>query len=248
MNQQPSYEELFRLYSVKKTQVEMLFDRGYIIPPEEKWFLEISNEEDDELLEKNINKFYSFYTKLSKKTSKNISPKNIIRSLLSNYYKSPKGEDIYVYFAETPDKAKQLSNDIVQLFSQKLTDYNIDRAIIISELNVSSASQNQIKMLGRDIQIFIDDQYYNELVYNPTRHTSVIKHVLLSKEKEQKILTEFGIKKGNLQAIKSTDPIVKYYNFPEGSVIELHRYDKQNIINKHTINYRVVIKGEKIES
>jgi len=229
----------------------MVYDRGYNIPDDEIWLLKISSEESENELRENIEYFYEkYFNDAMEKDSrvKKIKPKNYIRSLLSKLYKNNDGDQIYVYFAEVPDNVKQLGNDIIQLFSQYITKYNLQRAIIISELNVSASSQNTIRGLGKNIQVFIDDKIVNELIYNPVRHKSVVPHRLLSKEEEQRILEEFGVRKNNLQSIKSSDPIAKYYDFPDGSIIELKRYDRQLLLNQNTLNYRVVIRSDKIDS
>jgi DNA-directed RNA polymerase I, II, and III subunit RPABC1 len=82
-------------------------------------------------------------------------------------------------------------------------------------------------------------QYFsiNKLQFNITKHILVSKHELLSEADHNALLAKYNIKANQLPCILSTDPIIKYYDYPKGGICKISRISKSSI---DTIFYRYI--------
>lgn len=78
---------------------------------------------------------------------------------------------------------------------------------------------------------------YTDLLFPVVAHSMVPRHRLMTKEEEKTVLTKLGVKSAQLPRLKRSDPVARFYNFPENSVIEIHRC---NGLQQRSLFYRLV--------
>jgi DNA-directed RNA polymerase subunit H (RpoH/RPB5) len=80
-----------------------------------------------------------------------------------------------------------------------------------------------------------------DLMVNIIDNNLIPKHILLSDEEANNILTEYKINRKNLSCILSGDRIAKYYNIEPGQIVKIIR---PSITAGEEIIYRVCINGK----
>jgi len=66
-------------------------------------------------------------------------------------------------------------------------------------------------------------KHFAQLYVNVSRHRLVPPHRRLLPAEESEILNKYRVAKNKYPSILVTDPVVRYYNFPVGSLIEIQR-------------------------
>ena len=216
-----------RLFDIKKTQLQMVRDRGYDISPEEEVILTID-----------VYNFANYITGLAV-----ANPRATARSLLSRSYMAtlPDGStrSMLVYYGGKSDPQKQVSAEVVRDFIGLVQRYRINEAILIVDAALSSTGEKELSALTlTKWQVFFD----SDLTYNPTRHVDTPRHELLSPEDAQTKLRELRVDLSKLLILKVSDPVVKYYGWTAGNLIRVHRDDQAvSILSPKSINYRVIV-------
>lgn len=217
-----------RLFDIKKTQLEMVRDRGYTIFPAEEPILGMS-----------ISDFINYMGLLAKAT-----PNVPLRSLLSRTYEAvlPDGtkKTILVYYGgKTNMQQKQVSADVAREFISLIQKYGISEAVLIVDAPLSSTGENELARLKlTKWQIFFDQ----DLTYNPVRHVDTPRHELLSPEAAELKLRELRVDRSKLLIIKIDDPVIRYYGWTSGGIVRVHRNDESvSILSPKSINYRVIV-------
>jgi len=217
-----------RLFDIKKTQLELVRDRGY----------ELSTDETP-ILTMNLNGFIEYLNRLAMNHGK--VP---IRSLLSRSYIAnlPDGStrSMLVYYGgKTSPQQKQVSADVIREFISNVQRYRIHEAILIVDAPLSSTGETELSALTlTKWQVFYD----HELTYNPTTHIDTPRHELLSPEEAQEKLRELKVDLSKLLIIKVTDPVIRYYGWTPGNIVRIYRNDQSvSILAPKSINYRVIV-------
>lgn len=215
-----------RLFDIKKSQLQMVRDRGYDISPEEA-----------PILDMNVTEFYNYLNQLA-----SVNARVSARSLLSRSYqgKFPDGttKSMLVYFGgKTSAQQKQVSADVVREFISLVQRYGINEAILVVDAPLSSTGDNELSALTlTKWQVFFD----HELTYNATIHVDTPRHELLSPEEARNLLRELKVDMSKLLIIKVSDPVMRYYGWTSG-IIRVHRDDDTiSILAPKSINYRVI--------
>jgi len=216
-----------KLFDIKKTQLEMVKDRGYNLSSDE-----------EEILKMDFSKFETYYRELGEKK------KVLNRTLLNRFYDMKKGDDIVkrllvFYGSKTEQQQKQIPANVVREFVKLIQDYGVTEAVLIVDLNLSSTGEGILsKITSVRWQIFND----KELEFNPTKHIDVPKHELLSPEEQRNKLLSLRTTISNLTLINVNDPVIKYYNWATGGIVKIYRNDQEiGILSEKSITYRVII-------
>lgn len=231
--------ELERLLSIKKTQLQMMIDRGF----------QISGEED--ILDMTTPQFNIYLNNLRQNT------KRSSRSLVSRFYVNEVGQrkSVLVYYADLPEvknkgkkkltctikrKEKTLTAAIepyIAILKQYVPNISI---LIVSAPLGSQARTLLIKQLS-EIETNHELHYDQDLVYNPTHHVDVPKHELVPNNQVTQLLNEMKASKMQLPLMKTSDPVAQYYGWPPGSIIRIYRNDDSvSILSPRSINYRIL--------
>lgn len=217
-----------QLFDIKKTQLELVSDRGYAIDPKEM-----------EIFDMSLERFIRYLSATAREMQ--ASP----RAALSRSYGSiepiaGQTRHMLVYYGgKTSPQQKQVSADVIRAFIGLIQRYGIYEAVLIVDAPISSTGNEELKALTlTKWQVFHD----KNLNYNPTRHIEVPKHIRLSKEEAILKLREMRTDISKLPLIRATDIIVQYYGWSVGDLIQIHRDDSAvSILAPKSINYRVVV-------
>ena len=216
-----------KLFDIKKTQLQMMIDRGFVVSPDEQRILNMS-----------INEFADYATNLT------VQAKRSLRSALTRVYDGPLNQNgipskrAIVYYAAKDQQKKQVSADIVRDFINLINYYKCTDAILIVDAPLSSTANNSLQELRLvRTQVFFDDQ----LTYNPTLHVDTPRHVLLSPEETRTKLQEMKVELSKLPLISEKDPVVRYYGWQAGGLVCIYRDDRSiSILTPKSITYRVI--------
>lgn len=213
------------LMRVKKTQLEMLRDRGYSV------YNELTGVDESPVLNyTDPMAFTEFYT------TNNASLKANMTAIYSN---ATQNEKIYVYYPETSSETQQLAKAEATAALDFITQYSVSNLIIIS---YKSPAAGVSKALDQSSAMFYYQLFtYRQLTYNPTKHYLVPKHQILTQDEKNQLLKSKGIELSQLPVISDSDPICRYYGGKPGHIFRIQRYNFQYVtMNKHEVTYRLV--------
>lgn len=219
--------QVTKLLRIKKTQIEMIRDRGYDIGL------------DKEYLDMSYTQFYDKF--------KDFSIQELFSSLSKIYY-NEQGQTTSVFYS-IPTNKHLSATDIMPIFESIEKNSNMRKFIVVSENSPSPELKKQIANLESKnlygslsnsirIQIFM----YNELIFNPTKHFLVPKHRIMSEDEAKELLKYVRIE--DLARLSDMDIQVRYLGAERLSILEILREDlnpySDNIIHK-SLFYRVVV-------
>ena len=92
-------------------------------------------------------------------------------------------------------------------------------------------------MIVESIDIVFELFSVDELQFNITKHRLVPLHQKLNEEESKSFKEKYGLK---YQAILTSDPISRFYNYKRGDIIRILRIRKTNDKNQYIIAYRIV--------
>lgn len=216
-----------RLLDIKRTQLQLVVDRGYQVPIEESNISLMTIEE-----------FAAYVSNIA--AANKIAP----RAALSRYYEDKDASGVVrrtmlVFFGgKTEAQQKQVSADVVRRFIQAVQSYNVTEAVLIVDAPLSSTANNELNALTLvRWQIFND----SDLTYNPTRHVDTPRHELLEPGAARELLREMKVDVSKLLIIKANDPVIRYYGWPVGGIVRVHRNDRSvSILAPKSVNYRII--------
>ncbi len=211
-------------YRIKFNQIIMFENRDYNI-----------SEEDSNLLNFNSKEFAEHFINKSKKENKNFL------DLLNNTYTKKDGNKVSVFYIM--ELSDSITTDKIKNILNSMLNNTINHSVIISNAKISSSNKNNfsISFPAFEIEHFL----FNQISHNPTKHFIVPKHRKISENEKQKFLSENNFNLENLPKILITDPIVRYYNFKIGDILEIIRKnisDQKLLVNSYKF-YRIVVKS-----
>lgn len=222
-------DDIYKIFITKRTQVEMIGDRGYLVPEDEiAMFLEHPN-----ALQPTPELFMEFVQRYIPEGGKTFA-----REEMSHTYKDENDKSIYVYFAPQIIKDKQ-GVSVVSTFIENLTEVGADVGIIITNEGFTPDAKKLLDALTKPIiQVFYDFQLYA----NPTYHNLVPKHTKLSEDQRRILLTKYKIQPRQITGMSMEDPITRYYGWLPNDLIKIDRINistTKTMIRSSTA-YRIV--------
>lgn len=224
------------LFRVKKTQIEMMQDRGYEIPEEELEFLSMTTSEFAEFL-----------------GSHQPDKKQRTLAVLETEYTHPRtGQTLHVHYPDTQEGSKQTGKSLFEPILTKIKNSVELNVCVISRFPISNDMRKNFTEELKTVwsQFFL----YEELAFNPTKHVLVPKHELVDQEEDiRAVVMEYwppvdvqGVKldMGRIESfprISIHDPIAKYLGAKPANLIRVHRvnYAFETMVKRYTI-YRYV--------
>lgn len=242
-------------YALKTTQIKMMRDRGFTIPPDEL-----------RLIEKNGEKIFDDWFN-NRKANNNQMIKNDFTALNNVYVVATANRYTarVEYITKPSEKKESIGVEVIKSFVENIIRYNesipydqngmrvglITDAIAIYNGHLSSDANKYIITNvppGLRVQTF----NYKDLMIPPTEYVDAPKYRLIVEPEKKALMESMKVNIARLPNISINDPVVRYYNWPEGSLIQIERKDIfVPLLNPNSIQYRVVIKPsafEKIES
>lgn len=230
MSQNVVLENARYLMNVKKTQVEMMQDRGYSV------FNELNGIEEEQLLSlTNPKEFVDFYN------NKSIAPRDIKNDGLSAIYTHKANSSrIYVAYPETAKGYAEMPSALATEALQFAFKSNIANIVLVSaqkmKTKITKVFQNSSFLVKYNLF------HYSELVASRKKNFFVPRHELLSNEEKQTLLQKNNMELRDFPAISVSDPQAKYYGASPGDVFRIYR---RNFVTAsmtgEEIAYRVVV-------
>jgi len=212
-------------FKVKKTQVEMIHDRGMAIPEDEMFLLSYdpdSGETELEWEERTLVEFIRKYTRKAQNADINFN------TALSNVYFDDKNDinTAVIYLCRERESTSITTHEFTTKFDFYYENYYMEdkglNMIFISEVSLNKKEEKVEKLNFVNSQSFLTE----ELVVNPTRHLFYFPHRLLTEEERKEWLLDNKIRPDQLSIIHKRDPIVKYFNWPKGEIVHIQRSER----------------------
>ena len=211
-------------FKVKKTQVEMIRDRGLVIPDEEKFLLEYDPEiEPLKIWEtKTLRHFVKKYKDIATELGENFN------SVLSQAYldESTGITTVVIYLCRRRESSSITTAELTSKFEYYRGRYYKDgfplKMVFVSEVDLNKNEEKIACLHYIKCQFFLT----RELLVNPTQYIFYYPHSLLNEDEMRRELVENNIRPEQLPIILKTDPIVKYFDWEAGKVVKIDRTER----------------------
>lgn len=210
-------------FKVKKTQVEMMRDRGLEIPEDEMFLLSFDETKESEYTwqQRMLPDFVRIYRDKAEEEDVNFN------TALSNVYRDPETNvnTVVVYLCRERESLSITTSEFTTKFdyyTKTLGYYNPPnqlKMVFISEVDVNKKEESVAGLNYISTQFFLTKQ----LVYNPTLHTFYYPHRLLNEDERREELAANKIRPEQLPIILKMDPIVQYFDWPVDGIVKIDR-------------------------
>ncbi len=208
-------------FQVKKTQVEMMFDRGLEIPEEELFLLSFDPEKETLTVweQRTMHIFVEMYRKKADAEGVNFN------AVLSNAYpdSTTNVNTVVVYLCRERESLSITSDEFKTKFYIYLNEYFSSsrplKMIFISEVTLNRKEECVEKLNFVSCQFFLTEH----LIHNPTQHALTPPHTLLNEEERRREMDENNLRPSTLPVLLKTDPIVRYYDWEVGGIVHIAR-------------------------
>ncbi|KAM7259605.1 hypothetical protein ACFE04_015346 [Oxalis oulophora] len=189
-------EEIRKLYRIRKTVMQMLRDRGYLVADSE---LNIT-------IQDFIHKF-----------GHNMKREDLI---ISKSNPNDTSDQIYIFF---PEEAKVGLNTI-KAYIKRMDSDSVFRAILVVQQNLTPFARTFLTG-ATDIskKFHLEVFQESELLINVTHHILVPKHGVLTADEKKTLLQRFSAKETQIPRIQVTDPVARYFGMKRGQVMKILR-------------------------
>ncbi|KAK9050960.1 hypothetical protein SSX86_027585 [Deinandra increscens subsp. villosa] len=194
-----SEEEISRLFRIRRTVMQMLRDRGYLVGE-----FEINMDMGDFL----------------RKYGENMKREDL---LISKAKANDSSDQIYVFF---PEESK-VGVKTLKTYTERMKSENVFRAVLVVRENLTPFARTCMSEIATKFhlevfQIFCEVQEA-ELLVNVKDHVLVPEHQVLSTEEKKTLLERYTVKETQLPRIQVSDPMARYYGLKRGQVMKIIR-------------------------
>jgi DNA-directed RNA polymerases I, II, and III subunit RPABC1 len=186
--------ETTRLWRIRKTAVQMVHDRGYMVSQAE---LDMSLQQFKDTFGEDVNREELTILVQSKDDSTN---------------------QLYVFF---PPKDEKVNIKLIRRYAERMKEENVQRAILVVPNELTPSARAVLTEMAS--KFLIESFREEELLVNITEHELVPKHVKLTIDEKDELLKRYRVKESQLPRIQITDPIARYYGLRRGDVFKILR-------------------------
>ncbi|EFJ40254.1 hypothetical protein VOLCADRAFT_109457 [Volvox carteri f. nagariensis] len=186
-------DNLTRLWRVRRTCLQMLNDRGYLVSQEE-----INTSKDQ------------FRDRFGE------NPRKDDLTILVPKQDDPT-EQMFVFFPEE----QKVGVKTIKLLAERMKDEKVNRAIMVTAVKFTPFAKSALEDMRPKycIEHFLE----SELLVNITEHTLVPEHRILSPDEKRTLLDRYKIKETQLPRIQSSDAVARYLGLQRGQVVRIVR-------------------------
>ncbi|KAL8136613.1 hypothetical protein V2J09_002614 [Rumex salicifolius] len=188
-----SEEEVARLYRIRRTLMQMLNDRGYLVTDYE--------------INLTKNQFIDKY-------GDNIKREDLT---VNKARRNDSSDQIYVFFPEEP----KVGVKQVKTYAERMKSDNVSRGILVVQQNLTPFAKSVIAEMSGTFHIEVFQEA--ELLVNIKEHVLVPEHQLLTDEEKKSLLQRYTVKETQLPRIQLNDPVARYYGLKRGHVVKIIR-------------------------
>eukprot|EP01027_Heterolobosea_sp_BB2_P022871 GEZU01033746.1.p1 GENE.GEZU01033746.1~~GEZU01033746.1.p1 ORF type:complete len:217 (-),score=31.81 GEZU01033746.1:218-868(-) len=210
-----------RLWRVRRTVLQMLKDRGYIVV--------------DKDLNMTVDEFGELFGEKGQGGNIHGVGQTINReaiTILSQKQVDPAAQ-IFVFF---PSEQK-IGVQPIRRYHTRMKENGVFRAIMVVPSSITPMARQAVAQL-KTKNFVIEEFKEGELLVNITQHVLVPKHVPLSNEEKQALLQRYKLKPTQLPRIQVVDPVARYYGLQRGQVVKIIRPSETA---GRYVTYRIVV-------
>lgn len=182
-----------KFHRVRKTCLEMLHDRSYLVAEEE--------------LKMDLDFFTETYgTEPNKDDLTVLAPKQ-----------DDPTDQIFVFFADDP----KVGVKTIKIYAERMRNEGVSRAIMVVQISLTPFAKQCLGEMAPkyNVEVFVEA----ELLVNITKHVLVPVHQVLTKDEKKALLDRYRVKDTQLPRIQHVDPVARYYGMSRGQVVRIVR-------------------------
>ncbi|KAA8493833.1 DNA-directed RNA polymerases II and IV subunit 5A [Porphyridium purpureum] len=189
-------EEIKRMFRVRRTVLEMLRDRGYLV---------LDNEDDLGM------PYQTFYNNFRESNFQDQALEII------KWKRSDVNAKVHVFFPQDQKVGVKLVREVCE----RLELESIHHGIIVLLNSLTPSAKDAVSIMSSQYRLELFAQ--NELLVNITQHVLVPKHEVLTDDQKRALLEMYKLKESQLPRIQTRDPVARYYGMTVGQVVKVTR-------------------------
>ncbi|CAD6191779.1 unnamed protein product [Caenorhabditis auriculariae] len=205
--------ETYRLWRIRKTVLQMVHDRGYLVAQEE--------------LDQPLETFKEVY---GDRPSERKPGRGDLTILVA--HNDDPTDQMFVFFPEDT----KIGIKTIKAICQQMQEQTISRAIIVVQTGMTPSAKQSIGDMAPKytLEHFLEA----ELMVNITEHELVPEHVVMTSEEKAELLARYKLKDSQLPRIQQSDPVARYFGLRRGQVVKIIRPSETA---GRYITYRLVV-------
>jgi len=200
-----------RIYRARRTILQMLRDRGYMVDASDIDETEeaFSSRQEGQMIDRNT------------------------LTLLVQKRDDPT-EQIFVFWPIDP----KVGVKPIKRYMERMNEEDVKRAILVVQQNLTAFARQALSEIQAQEGLTIEQFQESELLVNITEHVLVPQHMVLTKEEKTILLQRYKMKEAQLPRIQLSDPVSRYYGLSRGQVVKIIR--PSETAGKY-VTYRLVV-------